>query len=112
MIKIRVERDRGGRLTRVLITGHADFDEHGRDILCAAVSGLSIGLVNAIETMFGVRVHADDDAPGKLDCRLSPSVDPEKAEKIRLIMEAMVVALRNMADEYPDHVTIYERHSD
>jgi uncharacterized protein YsxB (DUF464 family) len=114
MIRIQIERNRAGQVERVLIKGHAGYAEYGKDIVCAAVSGISIALANAIETMFGVRVHADDDGDGKLDCRFPPSLnDPEKAEKVRLLMEAMVIALKNMADEYPDHVTIKERkHND
>ncbi|SEN34531.1 ribosomal-processing cysteine protease Prp [Lihuaxuella thermophila] len=110
MIRIEVERDGQGEVERVLITGHANYGEYGRDIVCAAVSGISIGMVNAIEKMFGVQVHADDDGDGKVDCRLPKGLDdPEKIAKIRLLMEAMAVSLRNMADEYPDYVKMIER---
>ncbi|TCS96491.1 ribosomal-processing cysteine protease Prp [Hazenella coriacea] len=110
MIRIRVERNEQAEIERVLITGHADFDESGKDIVCAAVSGISIGMVNAIEEMFGVQMHADDDGDGKVDCRIPLHLDdPEKLAKIRLLLEAMVVSLRNMADEFPSYVKIRER---
>lgn len=110
MIRIEVERNEHAEVERVFITGHANFGEYGRDIVCAAVSGISIGMVNAIEKMFGVQVHADDDHPGKLDCQLPGDLDDvETADKIRLLMEAMVVSLKNVADEYPSYVKIEER---
>ncbi|MFC7440843.1 ribosomal-processing cysteine protease Prp [Laceyella putida] len=110
MIRILVERNATGQVERVLVKGHANFAEEGKDLVCAAVSGISIGMVNAIETMFGVQIHADDDGDGKVDCHLPRDVhDPETREKIHLLLEAMVVSLKNMADEFPKYVTIQER---
>lgn len=109
MIRIRVKRDGQNRVQRVLITGHAYFDKHGKDIVCAAVSGISIGMVNAIEQLFGVQMHAENDGDGKVDCRLPDEVrDPEQREKIGLLLEAMVVSLQNVADEFPSYVKISE----
>jgi uncharacterized protein YsxB (DUF464 family) len=109
MIRIQVERDADGRPARVLITGHAGFAPHGKDIVCAAVSAISIGMVNAIEEMFGVQVHGDDDEEGKLDCRLPRDVSPDVAEKIVLLFEAMLLSLKNVADVYPSYVKMKER---
>lgn len=110
MIRIWVERNEQAEVEGIRITGHADFAEHGKDIVCAAVSGISIGMVNAIETMFGVQMHADDDGDGKLDCRIPAGLDdPDKVAKIRLLMEAMVVSLKNVADEFPSYVRMKER---
>lgn len=108
MIKIQVERNQQGQVERVLVQGHANFGEHGRDIVCAAVSGISIGMANAIETMFDVQMHAEDDGDGKLDCHLPPSVDAETREKIYLLLAAMVISLKNIADEFPRYVTMKE----
>lgn len=109
MIKIRVKRDGQNHVKRVIITGHADFDKHGKDIVCAAVSGISIGMANAIEQILGVRVHAEDDGDGKVDCSLPDEIqDPDRREKIGLLLEAMVVSLQNMADEFPSYVKMSE----
>lgn len=110
MIRILVERDKQGQVERVLVTGHANFQEYGKDIVCAAVSAISIGMVNAIETMFGIKMHADDDGDGKVECRLpAKRVPPEIEGNIRLQMETLVVMLKGVADEFPSYVTIKER---
>ena len=109
MIRIRVKRDGQNRVKRVLITGHANYGEYGNDIVCAAVSGISIGMANAIEQMFGVQVHGEDDGDGKVDCVLPDQVeDPDTREKIGLLLEAMVVSLENVADAYSSYVKISE----
>lgn len=104
MIRIRIERNTHGDAERVLVTGHANFAEHGSDIVCAAVSGIVIGQVNAIETLTGVTVHQPDDGDGKVDLRVPAGLAPEVAQKIHLLVEAMVLSLRNIADSYPKYV--------
>ena len=41
MITITMHRDKRDRYTGFTIKGHADYDEAGSDIVCAAVSALS-----------------------------------------------------------------------
>lgn len=109
MIRITVERDQQRRIDRVVIRGHARFGEYGQDIVCAGVSAISIGLVNACETLLGVRLHQDDDADGKLDCRVPDGLDPETDDRVRFLMEAMVTALQSVAQEYSSYVHMEER---
>ncbi|MBD1371769.1 ribosomal-processing cysteine protease Prp [Hazenella sp. IB182357] len=108
MIRIRVKRDHENRMERIRITGHAEYDQSGKDIVCAAVSGISIGMVNAIEQMFDVQVHASDDGNGKIDCQLPDRLSSEKQASIRLLLEAMFLSLQNVADEFPSYVKISE----
>lgn len=42
MIKIKVKDD------KIIITGHAGFDDYGKDIVCASVSSIIITTVNGI----------------------------------------------------------------
>ncbi len=110
MIRILIERNQSGEVNRVCIKGHAGYAEHGKDIVCAAVSGISVGLVNAIEKLTGVRVHAVDDHPGKLDCQVPSDLnDPAVLSRIRLLLEAMILSLRDVADEAPAFVKITEK---
>lgn len=104
MIRIRVERNAHGDAERVLVTGHANFAEHGMDIVCAAVSGITIGQVNAMEQLLGVQAHSDDDGEGKVDLRVPEGLAPEVKEKMYLLVEAMVLSLRMIADEFPKNV--------
>ncbi|MDQ0417554.1 uncharacterized protein YsxB (DUF464 family) [Croceifilum oryzae] len=104
MIRIRIERNNHGDVRRVLVTGHANFAEHGSDIVCAAVSGIVFGQVNAIETLTGVIVHQPDDGDGKVDLRIPEGLAPEVGQKIALLVEAMVISLEQIADSYPKYV--------
>ena len=41
MIKIHIRRNEAQQIVACSINGHAGYDEHGYDIVCAAVSVLS-----------------------------------------------------------------------
>ena len=43
MIKVNISKD----LKQISIKGHADYAEHGKDIVCAAVSSIVVTSVNA-----------------------------------------------------------------
>ncbi|SFS96200.1 hypothetical protein SAMN05444972_11354 [Marininema halotolerans] len=90
--------------------GHAEFGEYGQDIVCAAVSGIAIGLANATETLLGVRIYGevDADSGGHLDCQLPKGLAPDVEERVRLLMEAMATSLQSVADEYSSYVKITE----
>ena len=47
MIKVKINRD-NDKIVSVYITGHSNYDEYGKDIVCSAVSSIVITTVNAI----------------------------------------------------------------
>jgi len=108
MIKIYVQRNSQNQLQRITIQGHAEYGEYGKDIVCAAVSGISIGLVNAIEKLLGVQVATKSSKPGWLDCCLPVDVDADVLPKVVLLLEAMVEALSDVAAQYPQYVQIHD----
>ena len=46
MIKVKLVKD-NNKIRRVIITGHANYDDFGKDIVCASVSATVITSVNA-----------------------------------------------------------------
>ncbi|WP_044640548.1 ribosomal-processing cysteine protease Prp [Risungbinella massiliensis] len=106
MIRITVERDRDGSVSRVTVKGHANYGEHGRDLVCAAVSGITIGMANAIEQLTDTTLHQPDDGEGKVDLRIPEDVEETTHQKLTLLLEATFLALKNVADEYPAYVSL------
>lgn len=44
MIKINIK----GNIDEIIVKGHADYEEYGKDIVCASVSSIVITSINAI----------------------------------------------------------------
>lgn len=53
MIDIRYTQH-GNHITSLEISGHAGFAESGKDLVCAAVSGITFGLLNALDELTDV----------------------------------------------------------
>jgi hypothetical protein len=78
------------------ISGHAGFAEKGEDIVCAAVSVLSINTVNAIESLTSNLISVETREDGYLKIQ---SVD-EFDSYGELLMDAFVLGILNIYDEY------------
>lgn len=97
MITVTVYKDSGGRYRGFQVSGHAGYARRGKDIVCAAVSALITGTVNAIETLTDdeIIVVTDEKKPLlALKFRKSP------CRRAALLMDALVLSLRGIEREY------------
>ena len=105
MITITVDKDQLGRIHSFEMTGHADFAEHGKDLVCAGASAVSFGAVNAIISLTGKtpKIRQEKDG-GYLSVTLPES--PENDHDIQLIVQAMIVSLQTIENDYGQHIKI------
>ena len=75
---------------------HAGYSENGQDVVCAAVSVLTINTVNAIEIFTQNEASlVSDDEQGLIDYRISGRPTKETT----LLLKAMILGLEEMADD-------------
>ena len=96
MIRVSVFKE-DGRYTGFISDGHAGYARHGEDIVCAAVSMLVINTVNSILefTDDGLEIESDEDRG-----LISASFTDDPSEAGTLLMDAMVLGLRGVEEEY------------
>lgn len=108
MIKVRIVRDdKNNRIVSFAVEGHANYAEHGMDIVCAGVSAVSVGTVNAIEALAGVELPAKM-KDGWLSSKIPTLGQPEVDQKVQLLLESMVVMLDTIAQTYGNHVKLHD----
>lgn len=105
MIKVQVKRHPSGDIEGFTIDGHAGYANPGEDIVCAAVSGISFGMINAVEMLLDVTLPAKQNDGGYLHCTV-PELSADKQEKLQLLLEGMICSLRSVAMEYGDFVKV------
>ncbi len=78
--------------------GHAEYAKPGKpDVLCAAVSALTIGTVNSLEELAGEKLDVSQDAEtGFLKCDFESALQ----EKSNFLMDAMAFSLEAISREY------------
>lgn len=107
MIEVIVNRASHG-INEISISGHANAGAYGADIVCSAVSGISFGILNAIQPLTGVIPDVRQAAEGGGFLRWSlPSLeDSGLHEKQQLLAESMVIALLAVAEQYGKYVKV------
>jgi len=103
MIKINLKYN-DELIESISITGHANFDVYGKDIVCASVSSIVITSVNAI-----IRLNSDsinyDDSNGLSINILSHN------DVTDTLIDNMVKLLKDLEKQYKKNIIIKEVHS-
>ncbi|TFD92407.1 MULTISPECIES: ribosomal-processing cysteine protease Prp [Jeotgalibacillus] len=107
MIRVIVERNSDGMISAFQMDGHADFAEHGKDLVCAGASAVSFGAVNAVFSLTSVEpaIEQGEDG-GYLRVEFPQHMDQAEAGKVQLIMESMIVSLETIQQEYGQYIKI------
>ncbi|MGO4108045.1 ribosomal-processing cysteine protease Prp [Paenibacillus sp. YAF4_2] len=103
-----VRRAADRRIVSFTISGHAKYANRGKDIICAGVSAVSVGTVNAIEALAKVELPASM-KNGWLSSDIPEQSDKDTDDKVQLLLESMVVMLGNIAQSYDKYVIMHEQ---
>ncbi|MBM7660666.1 uncharacterized protein YsxB (DUF464 family) [Bacillus mesophilus] len=106
MIEINITRASNQLLKSVTISGHAEYDEPGKDIVCAGVSAVTFGAANAVEELCGIALHVEQGKSGFLRFVIPTGMDGDKLEKTHFLMEGMLVSLKTIEESYSDFIKI------
>lgn len=108
MIRVQIDRKKDDQSIQAFaISGHAEFAEHGKDIVCAGVSAVSVGTVNAAEAVLGVHLHTSMQS-GNLEVRVPEGLEPKAQEQLQVILESMVVMLDSIQQSYGKYIKIQQ----
>ncbi len=103
MLEVTFARDDRDRLCCISARGHADFAEHGKDVVCAAVSAIlhsaRLGLTQYARAELAVRQE-----PGELELRWLD--DERERESVRAIVATAELAIEQIARRFPKHVRL------
>lgn len=113
MIHVWINRNAEDHIVEMTLDGHADYAESGSDIVCAAVSALSIGIVNSIEHFLGIELHSIDEAEqGFMWIRTPEGLDSARVEQFQLLLRTLAFSLQGIADQYPEYIEILDEISE
>lgn len=100
MIRARFRRSERG-FQSVSISGHAGYDEAGRDIVCAAVTSALQLCANGVTEILG---EAADVSVGENEAAVTLPKQAGKASYA--FLAALQLHLSLLREEYPDHIEI------
>lgn len=105
MIKVKI-KETSGRISSFEMSGHADFAEHGQDLVCAGASAVSFGAVNAIMELTGIEPKITQSESGYLKVGFADDLDGKTDEKVQLLLRSMIVSLKTIEQDYEEYIKI------
>ncbi|NLB17383.1 MAG: ribosomal-processing cysteine protease Prp [Syntrophomonadaceae bacterium] len=105
MVKVEIVKDSHDVVTSFRLEGHTEYDDYGKDIVCAGVSALVqtalVGLLNYLEQKPIYEREA-----GFLSCYLAEGLNDEDAFKVQIILGTMEMGLREIEYKYKDFIEL------
>ena len=98
---IRVNYRKADDSHSLTMVGHAEYADHGEDIVCAGASSIVFALLGWLEnnsedlTYTNADVHSGD-----------VMIACEGGERTAAVFEMTAIGLLQLADAYPDHVEV------
>jgi uncharacterized protein YsxB (DUF464 family) len=107
MILVNIRRRSDRTICGFTVTGHAEYDVPGKDIVCSGVSAVTIGTVNAVEALLQLDLVPIVEK-GYLSVEVSETIDSITFQKSQLLLEAMIVMLEGIEKSYRQYITMKE----
>ncbi|MBU5466519.1 ribosomal-processing cysteine protease Prp [Virgibacillus sp. MSJ-26] len=108
MIEVTIYKQKS-KISSFEISGHAESGPYGYDLVCAAVSAVSFGSVNAVMELCEVSLDIDQGREGGyLFVEIPQPINVQLWNKVSLLFEAMVVSLQTIEEEYGQFIKIKE----
>lgn len=85
------------------VQGHANFDQFGKDIVCAGISAVVIGTLNALDNL----VNQDEVKINQTDKEIIITV-LSITNNNQMILKTMLWQLKTISDQYRKNITIKE----
>ncbi|MBB5180749.1 hypothetical protein HNQ44_002178 [Planomicrobium koreense] len=105
MIRVNVT-ETSNRISSFEMSGHADFAEHGQDLVCAGASAVSFGAVNAIMELTGIEPKIKQSSSGFLKVVFPAGLDEKTDEQVQLLVRGMIVSLKTIEHDYGQYIKI------
>ena len=86
---------------KIIIKGHAKYDEYGKDIVCASVSSICYTTINAIAKL-------KDNAIKVVDKEIMEISILTKDEIVEKLIENMMELFYSLEEDYPKNINVKE----
>jgi len=88
------------------IEGHADFAEHGYDIVCAAVSSLSDTTLQSLIYHIGEKSIEYSRKSGYVNAKLLKGLSDKQMHDSKVILMTFMIGIRGISEAYPNYVKL------
>lgn len=100
MINIYIRKSIEG-IKEIKVSGHANYAEVGKDIICSGVSAIVFGTLNAIDEVDKFDINKDEKT-----ATISIDVNSRIQYHDKIVLETMIIQLQTIQNNYPQYIKI------
>lgn len=108
MTKIEIFR-KHGRIIKYKATGHAEYDEYGSDIVCAALSTTLQFPLAGFQDVLEIYPRFELSSDGLISVDLDNMDLNGKEREVHTLLESMVIVLIELSKNYPKNIKLVEK---
>lgn len=105
MIECAFQRE-DGMIKSLVVNGHSGYDDIGKDIVCAAVSSLTIAAINGLLEYVKLDFYYKVKEDGFVEFRIPEIYDDKQFTKTKAILETLYLGLKGVEEEYEGYVKV------
>ena len=99
MIRINVDKE-NNQIKKITLEGHANYDEYGKDIVCAAVSATYLCTVNAILSLNKNSIQVNNNKAKQ------EIIVNTYDEVTNTLLKNMINCLESLEKQYPKNINL------
>ena len=108
MTKIEILR-KNGRIISYKAVGHAEYDEYGSDIVCAALSMTLQFPLAGFHDVLNIYPRFEISEDGLMSVDLADMDLKNKEREVNTLLESMLVIVKQLSKDYPKNITLVEK---
>lgn len=108
MISVKIQGKKN-RASEIIVSGHAGFADHGEDIVCAAVSVLTISILNGLTEILGRKDLDEVVEEGYVRFTIPEITDEPISMKTDALISTYLLGIRGIKEAYGDYIQFEEQ---
>ena len=110
MIIVEIFKDKKDKIKAYEVFGHSNFDDYGKDIVCAAISILAQTTLMSLVDVCGILEENIDytieEETGYLEVILKEGLDSSKFESAQIVLKTFELGVKSTLENYSKYVTL------
>ena len=89
------------------ISGHTGYNQYGKDVLCATISGITQSTTLGIRDVCKINANISrDDDSGYLKVELPNNLDKQTFDKVQVLLETLYVSINDLCLGYSKYISM------
>lgn len=105
MIEIDINKNQN-KIKHVQVKGHAGYGDYGTDIVCSAISSITITIINGLTDICFIKDLEINVEDGFVSLKVPENLNARDSEILDLFLNTLELGYKDIEEGYPDYIKI------